>query len=56
MGWSTIGDAVEQAILVITGARTVSETVRLMESVSLPAALVAVSETVWEPADLKLVL
>ena len=53
--WSTVGDEGEQMTLSITGAWTASKTVKLIESVSLPAALVTVSETVLEPVELKLV-
>ena len=53
--WFTVGEAGEQLTLSTTGACTAVATVRVTESVSLPAALVAVSETVLEPADLKLV-
>ena len=42
-------------MLSITGARTAAATVRVTESVSLPAELVTVSETDLEPAELKLV-
>ena len=54
--WSTVGEDGEQLMLSITGAWTASKTVRLIESVSLPTELVTVSETVLEPAELKLVL
>ena len=52
----TVGEDGEQLMLSITGACPAAWTVMVAESVSLPAALVTVSETVVEPAELKLVL
>ena len=42
---ATFGEDGEQLMLSITGAWTAAATVRVMESLSLPAALVTVSET-----------
>ena len=58
MDSSAVGDEGEQLMLSITGAWTAASatTVRVTEAVSLPAALVTVSEMVLAPVELKLVL
>ena len=54
----TVGEDGEQLMLSITGACTEGSatTVTVVDPLALPAELVTVSETVLEPAELKIVL